>query len=171
MQPLRMRADALPPPRSPRPLRIPFAYTPRPCPKRTNPAPSRPPGARVFINGDMVHDDLTRNHEVDPTWNQIYTLKGWLKAGTNVIAAQVSAAPRPHADAAARARPWGGTEALRATTSIHQQAVGMAQVEPRAAELVVCGALLLRVSHCHACWHPCPRLWGLWWRGCTAYSA
>ena len=49
-------------------------------------------GAKVFINGQVVWDDLTDNHDVSPNWNQDMLLpnKGVLKEGRNVVAVQVS---------------------------------------------------------------------------------
>lgn len=51
-------------------------------------------GARVFVNGVMVHDDLTADHDAE-YWNGVKELKasGLLVAGENVIAVQVSNTP------------------------------------------------------------------------------
>ena len=47
-------------------------------------------GARVFINGAVVANDLAADHEIRTSWNTVKTLPaGTLVAGTNVIAAAV----------------------------------------------------------------------------------
>lgn len=121
------------------------AHLPPPSPPPQNRAPQSDialklmsdNGAKVFINGKVVFDDLSANHNVDPQWNQDMLLadKSAFKEGRNVVAVQVSntkgssdtggqlPGPAPGRatlgppSPAARLQPWQGHGRARSTYS------------------------------------------------------